>query len=96
MEAKDVIRILNAAVIERGGAPQFIRSDNGPEFIALAVQDWIARRGFQTLYIEPGSPWQNAYSEKLQQPLSRRVPQPRKLRLGAGGESARQATPAPP
>jgi transposase InsO family protein len=65
MEAKDVIRILDAAVAARGSAPEFIRSDNGPEFVALAVQDWIARRGFQTLYIKPGSPWQNAYSESF-------------------------------
>jgi len=65
MEAKDVIRILDTAVIERGGPPEFIRSDNGPEFVAQAVQDWIARRGFRTLYIEPGSPWQNASSESF-------------------------------
>ena len=65
MESKDVIRILEAAVTERGGAPEFIRSDNGPEFVALAVQEWIARRGFKTLYIQPGSPWQNAYSESF-------------------------------
>jgi putative transposase len=65
MEAKDVIRILDAAVIERGSAPEYIRSDNGPEFIAKAVQDWIKERGFKTLYIEPGSPWQNAYSESF-------------------------------
>jgi transposase InsO family protein len=52
MESKDVIRILDAAVLARGSAPEFIRSDNGPEFIALAVQDWIARRGFATLYHE--------------------------------------------
>ena len=65
LDSKDVIRILDAAVLERGSAPEFIRSDNGPEFIALAVQEWIARRGFQTLYIEPGSPWQNAYSESF-------------------------------
>ncbi|MEP6671432.1 MAG: IS3 family transposase [Chthoniobacter sp.] len=65
MEAKDVIRILDAAVVARGCVPEFIRSDNGPEFVALAVQEWIARRGFQTLYIKPGSPWQNAYSESF-------------------------------
>ena len=62
---KDVIRILDEAVLARGSAPEFIRSDNGPEFVALAVQDWIARRGFKTLYIKPGSPWQNAYSESF-------------------------------
>ncbi len=65
MEARDVIRILDAAGTERGGPPQFIRSDNGPEFIALSVQEWIERRGFSTLYIKPGSPWQNAYSESF-------------------------------
>jgi transposase InsO family protein len=65
IEAKDVIRIQDAAVIERGGPPEFIRSDNGPEFIARAVQEWIERRGFATLYIAPGAPWQNAYSESF-------------------------------
>jgi len=65
MDAKDVIRILDEAVLARGCVPEFIRSDNGPEFIALAVQDWIARRGFKTLYIQPGAPWQNAYSESF-------------------------------
>lgn len=47
------------------GVPAYIRSDNGPEFIAKAVREWIAKRGFQTLYIKPGSPWQNAYSESF-------------------------------
>jgi transposase InsO family protein len=65
MESRDVIRILDAAVLERGTAPEFIRSDNGPEFIARAVQDWIAQRGFKTLYIAPGSPWENPYSESF-------------------------------
>ena len=45
------------------GAPTYIRSDNGPEFIARAVKGWLAVRGVGTLYIYPGSPWQNAYSE---------------------------------
>ena len=64
MEAKDVIAVLEQAVAERG-APEFIRSDNGPEFIAAAVQEWIAERGFTTLYIAPGSPWENPYSESF-------------------------------
>ena len=64
MEAKDVVRVLATAVAERG-APAYIRSDNGPEFIAKAVREWITNQGFQTLYIEPGSPWQNAYSESF-------------------------------
>ena len=45
------------------GEPEHIRSDNGPEFIAEAVRGWLARRGAKTLYIAPGSPWENAYSE---------------------------------
>lgn len=75
-----MIRILDAAVVERRTAPEFIRSDNGPEFIAQAVQTWIAERlahppafpipirllgGFKTLYIAPGSPWENPYSESF-------------------------------
>lgn len=64
MDARDVVRVLEAAVAQRG-APAYIRSDNGPEFIAKAVREWIAQHGFQTLYIEPGSPWQNAYSESF-------------------------------
>lgn len=47
------------------GAPEFIRSDNGPEFIAKAVKEWLACSGVKTLYIEPGSPWQNAYVESF-------------------------------
>jgi len=65
MTAADVIRILDSAVAERGTAPEFIRSDNGPEFIAKAVVEWVESRGFKTLFIKPGSPWQNAYSESF-------------------------------
>src|SRR5215212_2952975 len=43
--------------------PSFIRSDNGPEFIAQAVKRWLEVSGVKTLYIEPGAPWENAYSE---------------------------------
>lgn len=45
------------------GEPEHLRSDNGPEFIAEAVKEWLASSGVQTPYIEPGSPWENAYSE---------------------------------
>ena len=62
MTSSDVIKVLERLVEERG-APTFIRSDNGPEFMAEAVQKWIADRGFKTLYIAPGSPWENPYSE---------------------------------
>ena len=68
IEAKDVIRVLEVAVAQRG-APKYIRSDNGPEFIAKAVRDWIESKGFETLFIEPGSPWQNPYSETFNSKL---------------------------
>ena len=45
--------------------PRFIRSDNGPEFVARAVRDWLAESGVETLTIEPGSPWENGYCESF-------------------------------
>jgi len=62
LTAEDVVSTLEY-LFEMRGAPEHIRSDNGPEFIAEAVKGWLARRGTRTLYIEPGSPWENAYSE---------------------------------
>jgi putative transposase len=47
------------------GIPQFIRSDNGPEFIARALRAWLSSLGVQTTYIEPGSPWENPYVESF-------------------------------
>jgi transposase InsO family protein len=47
------------------GTPDHIRSDNGPEFIAEIVRDWLQRLGVQTLFIEPGSPWENGYVESF-------------------------------
>ena len=52
-------------LVERRGAPEYLRSDNGPEFIANAVSQWLGERGCETIYIEPGSPWQNAYVESF-------------------------------
>ena len=52
-------------LIRQRGVPEFIRSDNGPEFVARAVQSWIEGRGFKTCFIKPGSPWQNAYIESF-------------------------------
>lgn len=52
-----------ANLFEQRGEPAFVRSDNGPEFIAEAVKRWLEVSGVKTLYIEPGSPWENAYSE---------------------------------
>jgi len=49
----------------RRGVPEYIRSDNGPEFTATAVRTWLARIGVDTLFIEPGSPWENGYNESF-------------------------------
>lgn len=62
--AQDVVGTLDRLFKERG-APKFIRSDNGPEFIAATVKEWLATSGVSTLYIEPGSPWENAYAESF-------------------------------
>ena len=47
------------------GIPEYIRSDNGPEFIAKELRQWLAQLGTGTLYIEPGSPWENGYCESF-------------------------------
>jgi transposase InsO family protein len=64
MTAQAVGVVLAAAVRERG-APVHIRSDNGPEFIAKAIRAWMAGAGLETLYIEPGAPWENGYAESF-------------------------------
>ena len=51
------------------GPPTYVRSDNGPEFIAIALRAWIAAVGSQTTYIEPGSPWENGYCESFNSKL---------------------------
>ena len=71
--AIDVARRLNSEdVLERlawlfvtRGVPEHIRSDNGPEFTARAVRRWLKRIGVRTLFIEPGSPWENGYVESF-------------------------------
>ena len=64
LKAIDVIDVLSDLFILRG-VPGHIRSDNGPEFIAKAVQEWIAAVGAKTAYIAPGSPWENGYIESF-------------------------------
>jgi transposase InsO family protein len=54
-----------AGVVRERGAPAHIRSDNGPEFIAQAIRVWVARAGRETLYIDPGAPWENGYAESF-------------------------------
>jgi len=60
----DVIDALSDLFILRG-VPAHIRSDNGPEFVARAVQEWIAAVGAKTAYITPGSPWENGFIESF-------------------------------
>jgi putative transposase len=51
------------------GPLEHLRSDNGPEFVAASVREWLGRIGVKTLYIEPGSPWENGYCESLNSKL---------------------------
>ena len=60
----EVIDVLSDLFIGRG-IPAYIRSDNGPEFVAAAVKDWITTLGAKPTYIEPGSPWENGYVESF-------------------------------
>lgn len=62
--ASDVIDTLADIFIQRG-SPEFIRSDNGPEFVAELLRQWLKDLGVQTAYIEPGSPWENGYIESF-------------------------------
>ena len=62
--AADVVATLRY-LFELRGPPRFVRSDNGPEFVATAVRAWLKESGCGTLYIEPGSPWENAYVESF-------------------------------
>ena len=60
----DVLAVLADLFVEHG-PPEHIRSDNGPEFAARAVRDWLGKVGVKTLFIEPGSPWENGYIESF-------------------------------
>lgn len=60
----DVVKEISA-LIEARGAPEHIRSDNGPEFIATALRNWVESQHVGSIYINPGSPWENAYIESF-------------------------------
>ena len=64
LTADDVLERLTHLFVLRG-VPAYLRSDNGSEFTACAVREWLARVGVRTLYIEPGSPWENGYVESF-------------------------------
>jgi len=64
LRADDVLDILSTLFITEG-VPDYIRSDNGSEFSAQCLRDWIKSVGVKTAYIEPGSPWENGYNESF-------------------------------
>jgi transposase InsO family protein len=64
LSSQDVLACLGDLFV-RHGTPEYIRSDNGPEFTAEAVRQWLERVDVQTLFIEPGSPWENGYVESF-------------------------------
>lgn len=61
IDADGVVAVLDRLAIERGTSPAFIGFDNGPEFIAYAVADWYRFNDTDSIFIDPGSPWQNAW-----------------------------------
>jgi putative transposase len=64
LKSDDVLEVLTELFAEHG-PPAHIRSDNGPEFTAEVVRDWLKQVGVKTLFIEPGSPWENGYNESF-------------------------------
>ena len=64
LTSEDVLCRLAELFVDRG-VPDYIRSDNGSEFTAKVVREWLARVEVKTLYIEPGSPWENGYVESF-------------------------------
>ena len=67
-KGEDVVEVLRYLFAVRG-YPDYIRSDNGPEFVSKAVQKWLEVSGVDTLYVAPGSPWENGYVESFNSKL---------------------------
>ena len=72
MSANDVLDALYPLFINHG-KPEFIRSDNGPEFVAAQLREWLQRVGIKSLHIYPGIPCENGYNERLNGTLRRQV-----------------------
>ncbi len=72
MNSADVLDALYPLLLRRG-KPVYIRSDNGSEFIATALQDWLRKVGIKPIQIYPGSPWENGYNERFNGTLRREV-----------------------
>ena len=65
IDADAVVATLDRLAAQRGGPPVYVRFDNGPEFVAHAVADWCRFTGTDSVFIDPGSPWQNAWIESF-------------------------------
>jgi len=65
IDADHVVTVLDRLCVERGGPPAFVRFDNGPEFVAYAIADWCRFNHVDAMFIDPGSPWQNAWIESF-------------------------------
>ena len=65
IDADHVVAVLERLAAQRGSAPVYVRFDNGPEFVAHAVADWCRFTGTGSVFIDPGSPWQNAWIESF-------------------------------
>jgi putative transposase len=87
IDADRVVATLDRLVVERG-APAFVRFDNGPEFIAHAVADWCRFNGVGSIFIDPGSPWQNAWIESFNGRLRDELLNALALRQPARGQGA--------
>ena len=68
LRSDDVLHCLTDLMVAHG-TPEHVRSDNGPEFVARNVREWLGRIGVKTLFIEPGSPWENGYCESFNSKL---------------------------
>ena len=71
IQATDAIGVIAKAMVTYG-VPTHLRSDNGPEFIAYQLQDWLKTKQIRTLYINPGSPWEQAWIESFHDKLLNR------------------------
>jgi putative transposase len=65
IDADKVVEVLDRITVERGGAPVYLRMDNGPELVAHALADWCRFNDTASVFIDPGSPWQNAWIESF-------------------------------
>ncbi len=65
IDADHVVEVLDRIMLQRGGAPVYVRFDNGPEFVAHAIDDWCRFNSTGAMFIDPGSPWQNAWIESF-------------------------------